>query len=73
MENFKNYAIATIVACSIAANGAGNKSPDIKNSPKFTLQQDTLSTEQFFKQLSLTSAREVNLSRLVQKNQRIPK
>lgn len=67
MENFKNYAIATIVACSIAVNGAGNKSPDIKNSPKFTLQQDTLSTEQFFKQLSLTSAREVNLSRLVQK------
>nr|WP_121272160.1 DUF4142 domain-containing protein [Pedobacter schmidteae] len=64
MKNLKNYAIATIAACCIAISGVSYKSPVKKNNTSFALEQDTLSTEQFFKQLAHTTAREINLSKL---------
>ena len=69
MENFRNYAIATLAACTIAASSAGNKTQAVKkNLDNFVSQQrDTLSTEQFIKQLSISSAKEINLSKLAKK------
>lgn len=66
MENFKNYAITTIAACSIAVSGlsyTSNRTPEITS----RWQTDTLSTEQFIQQLSSASAKEINLSKLAKK------
>jgi predicted outer membrane protein len=68
MENFKYYAITTIAACTIAVNSAGNKTPERKDLTTFlSSQQDTLSTGQFIKQLSISGAKEINLSKLARK------
>ncbi|KIO77364.1 hypothetical protein TH53_09860 [Pedobacter lusitanus] len=66
MENFKNYAIITVAACMIAVSSAGNKTGLVNKDVSILLspQKDTISTEQFIKQLSLSSAKEINLSKL---------
>jgi len=68
MENFKNYAMATIATCSIAVSGL-SQTPTQNNTPvvPFQWQADTLSTEQFIRQLSTASAKEINLSKLAKK------
>ena len=59
---------ATIAVCSIAASSASYKpiwSRDSEISSRW--QTDTLSTEQFIKQLFIAGAKEINLSKLVKK------
>jgi len=69
MENFKNYAIAALAACTIIVSSASDKIRTAKKDLNtFAGQQkDTLSTEQFIKQLSVSSAKEINLSKLAKK------
>ncbi|SMD10445.1 DUF4142 domain-containing protein [Pedobacter nyackensis] len=72
MENFKNYSIAALAACTIALSSANNKT---RTTNIFVSQQkDTVSIEQFIKQLSIYSAKEINLSKLAKeksKNQKV--
>ncbi len=68
MENLKNYAIATIAACSIAVIGISYTPAQSRPSETpFRWQTDTLSTDQFIQQLSIASAKEINLSKLAKK------
>jgi predicted outer membrane protein len=69
MENFKNYAIATIAVCTIGISSADNKTSAVKKDLNTFIsgQKDTLSTGLFIKQLSISSAREINLSKLAKK------
>jgi putative membrane protein len=66
MENFKNYAVASIAICSIAMCGVTNSAILEHQSIVFTnyQQSDTLSTEQFIQQMSVGSSKEINLSKL---------
>lgn len=75
MENFRNYAIAAIAACSIAISGNSHKILTGNRDTKVFSSQhkDTLSTEQFIKQLSVASAKEINLSKLAKKRSMYPK
>ncbi|NQX54517.1 DUF4142 domain-containing protein [Pedobacter panaciterrae] len=76
MENFKDYAVASIVICAIAMCGAA-KSTMVE--PKFAYGvfsslSDSLNTEQFIQQMSVGSGKEINLSKLAKektKNSRI--
>jgi predicted outer membrane protein len=69
MENFRNYAIATLAACAIAVNSTSNNTQTVEKDLNILIsqQRDTLSTEQFIKQLSTYSAKEINLSKLAKK------
>jgi putative membrane protein len=69
MENLKTYAIATIAACTITITGVG-QATNVLNELPVTYHNnwnDTLSTEQFIEQLSIASAKEINLSKLARK------
>lgn len=65
MENIKNYAIAAIATCIIAVCGVTNALAKTKYVK--TYLNDTLSAEQFIKQLSVNTAKEINLSKLARK------
>ncbi|TCC93144.1 DUF4142 domain-containing protein [Pedobacter hiemivivus] len=69
MENFRNYTIATLAAYAIAVNSTGNNAQTVEKDLNILVsqQRDTLSTEQFIKQLSTYSAKEINLSKLAKK------
>ncbi|WP_342327925.1 DUF4142 domain-containing protein [Pedobacter sp. FW305-3-2-15-E-R2A2] len=69
MENFKNYAVATLAACAIAGSIAGNKALPVNKDLNIPViqQNDTINTEQFIQQLSVSSAKEINLSKLAKK------
>ena len=68
MENVKNYAMATLTACSIAVSGVTYTHTQSRTTEFLSsLQKDTLSTEQFIKQLSTAGAKEINLSKLAKK------
>lgn len=65
MENFKNYVIATIAACSIPVIGLSCTPAQSKTSEtRSKWQTDTLSTKQFIQLLSTASVKEINLSKL---------
>lgn len=66
MENIKNYAIAAIATCTIAICDVTQNAPAKTRSVQTQLS-DTLSTEQFIKQLSVSTAKEINLSKLARK------
>jgi putative membrane protein len=69
MENLKTYAIVTIAACAITITGVG-QATNVLNELPVTYHNnwnDTLSTEQFIQQLSIASAKEINLSKLARK------
>lgn len=66
MEKIKNYTIAAIAACIIAVCGATQDAP-AKTEYVKTHLNDTLSTEHFIRQLSVNSAKEINLSKLARK------
>lgn len=66
MENLKNYAIAAIVTCTIAICGM-TQNALAKTKYVKTYPGDTLSAEHFIKQLSVNSAKEINLSKLARK------
>jgi len=69
MENLKTYAIATVAACAITITGVGQHSSTLNGPPSVhhNKPNDTLSTEQFIQQLSIASAKEINLSKLARK------
>lgn len=69
MENFKNYAVATLAACAIAGSIAGNKALPVNKDLNIPViqQNDTINTGQFIQQLSVSSAKEINLSKLAKK------
>jgi len=66
MENFKNYAVASIAICAIAMCGAAVSTT--AEHPAIVIsnhqQSDTISTEQFIQQMSVGSSKEINLSKL---------
>jgi putative membrane protein len=76
MENFKDYAVASIVICAIAMCGAA-KSTMVEQEYAYRVwnqQSDTLVAEQFIQQMSVGSGKEINLSKLAKektKNSRV--
>ena len=75
MENLKTYAIATIAACAITITGVGQNSRTLNDLPltHHNNPNDTLSTQQFIQQLSIASAKEINLSKLARKKTKASK
>ena len=60
--------MATLTACSIAVSGVTYTHTQSRATEFLSsLQKDTLSTEQFIKQLSTAGAKEINLSKLAKK------
>lgn len=66
MEKIKKYTIAAIAACIIVVCGA-TQDAVAKTEYVKTHLSDTLSIEQFIRQLSVNSAKEINLSKLARK------
>jgi predicted outer membrane protein len=62
MEKLKNHAMLTIVICIITLHGV-TQNVQAKNK-YINTRKDSLNTEQLIKQLSINSAKEINLAKL---------
>jgi predicted outer membrane protein len=74
MENFKAYIIGIMMSCIIIWYSKSSSTPATEEVTYLSKRpSDTLSVPQFIRQLSIFSAKEINLSKLARKKSKQPK